>query len=116
MYKIELYTTPSGNCPIEKYLKKLKNEKEISQIKLKVSLLAEYGMRVNEISKGTIKQIDGDLWELRPDAHRVFFFQANENAFILLHAFRKQTNKTPRKEKEKAFSEMKDHKGRLGNG
>lgn len=44
-----------------------------------------------------------DIWELRPDKHRVMFFQEKEGMFILLNYFRKETQKTPPKEIKKAL-------------
>lgn len=42
------------------------------------------------------------LRELRPDKHRVMFFQVKNGRFILLSHFRKDTQKTPLKEIRKA--------------
>ncbi|MFD0671152.1 type II toxin-antitoxin system RelE/ParE family toxin [Cohnella sp. GCM10027633] len=49
------------------------------------------------------KHIVEDIWELRPDKHRVMFFQAKEGKFILLSYFRKETQKTPPKQIRKAI-------------
>ena len=39
-----------------------------------------------------------------------------ENNIILLHAYRKESQKAPEHEIEKAISEMNDYKRRYGNG
>ncbi len=48
------------------------------------------------------------LWELRPGGDRVLFFAWTGGAFVLLHAFRKQSQKTPDSELHKAEREYKD--------
>ena len=48
------------------------------------------------------------LWELRPGGDRVLFFAWTGGAFVLLHAFRKQSQKTPDAELHKAEREYKD--------
>jgi len=73
--------------------------------------LENYGTRIGE---PTVKHIGGDIWELRPMAHRIFFFFWQDNTFVLLHHFVKKTNKTPPKEIEQARRNMHDFKKRNG--
>jgi len=47
------------------------------------------------------------LWELRPGRHRVIYFYYQGNKAILLHAFKKQSQKTPEREIEVAWARMK---------
>lgn len=53
------------------------------------------------------KKISGysGLFELRPGPHRIFYCY-HEGTIVLLHAFRKKANKTPRKEIEIAYKRM----------
>ncbi len=44
----------------------------------------------------------GDLWELRAGAGRLFYFAYTGRRFILLHGYRKQGQKTPKREIELA--------------
>ena len=59
--------------------------------------------------------VDGksELWdfleELRPGKNRILYFYFSNNVFILLHHFRKKTQKTPRSQIEKAKSEVIDY-------
>ena len=46
------------------------------------------------------------LWELRPGRHRVIYFYYQGNKAVLLHAFKKQSQKTPEKEIEVARQRM----------
>lgn len=47
----------------------------------------------------------GSLYELRPGAHRIFYCY-HEGRVVLLHAFRKSSNKTPKREIEVAYKRM----------
>ena len=45
------------------------------------------------------------LWELRPGTHRFFYFAYVGRRFVILHAYRKQSQKTP--PQELAFAERR---------
>lgn len=64
-----------------------------------ISALQKYGTR---IGRPYVKHIENELWELRPLKNRIFFFYWKNNKFVLLHYFIKKTQKTPKKEIEKA--------------
>lgn len=115
MYDIEVYRTESGNAPFERYLRDVRKkygEAEVTKIITSINLLKYHGMNINKYHPRAIKQIDGDLWELRPDRHRVFFFYLNEDRFVLLQGFRKKQQQTPKVEIETAKKRMKDYKRR----
>lgn len=64
-----------------------------------------------------VKHLEGEIWELRPLRDRILFVAWDGKNFILLHHFVKKTQKTPRKEIEKAKKEFSDIKERgIGNG
>ena len=52
------------------------------------------------------------LEELRPGSNRIFYFYFDKNTFVLLHSFRKKTQKTPSREIAKAKSERDDYLSR----
>ncbi len=56
-----------------------------------------------------------EIWELRPGNNRVFYFYCDNHSFVLLHAFRKKTQKTPLREILKAKSERDDYLSRKGD-
>jgi len=113
MYDVVLYEDARGDCPMANFLseldKKAATDKQartlLNKLYYTVELLKNSGTRSG--AKFT-KQIEGKLWELRPDAHRVFFFIWNGNHIVLLHSFRKTTKKTPTLEIETAKREMAD--------
>lgn len=73
--------------------------------------LEEYGTRVGN---PIVKHIEGNLWELRPLKNRIFFFYWKDDKFVLVHHFIKKTQKTPKKEIEKALSNIQDWIKRKG--
>ena len=112
MYDIEMYQTANGSIPLMKFLKETRKKygvADLARIKLFVDLLKEYGMKINNFCPHAIRQIDGDLYELRPGDNRVFFFFYKERRFVLLHGFRKKQQQTPIYEIETARKRMDDY-------
>lgn len=113
MYNIDFYRTVSGTCDIEEFLLALQ-EKAITnkdariqhkQVSQYIQFLEDYGTRLGE---NVTKHLEEDIWELRPGNNRIIFFFFRDNTFVLLHHFRKKTQKTPRREIEKAKAERND--------
>ena len=119
VYVVELYMTESGRAPVQEYIRKLAKEgkeKEINQIIGYEKRLEEMGMAVNNKYPETIRPIRNGVYELHPGGNRVFFFYFEDNRFVLLHAYKKHSQKAPKNEIEKAINEMNDHKRRKSNG
>ncbi|MFR7375397.1 MAG: type II toxin-antitoxin system RelE/ParE family toxin [Roseburia faecis] len=57
-----------------------------------IQLLEDNGTRLNE---NITKHLDDDIWELRPGNNRVLYFYFKNDTFVLLHQFRKKTQKLP---------------------
>ena len=118
-FEVHFYEDKHGRQPVKELLLVLRDQAQTSKdariqyqkILTHIRSLENYGTRVGE---PTVKHISGDIWELRPLAHRIFFFLWRDNKFILLHHFVKKTNKTPPKEIKQAERNMKDHKERNG--
>ena len=81
------------------------------QITQYIQLLEDHGTRLGE---PVTKHLEEDIWELRPGNNRVLFFYHKDNTYILLHQFRKKTQKTPRREIRKAKAERDDWIARKG--
>lgn len=118
MYQVEFYEDKNGHEPIVDLLRELQEKGKTSKkdrvrsekIIQYIRILQEYGTRAGV---PYVKNIDGELWELRPFEDRIFFFYYNENGtFILLHHFMKKTRKTPPKEIDQAKRNLKDYKER----
>lgn len=114
MYEIEFYETEDGKCPIWDFLEALRLKAPTNkdariqhkQASLYIELLQQNGTHMNaEITK----HLDDGIWELRPGNNRVFYFFYQNNAYVLLHQFRKKSQKTPKREIEKAKAERNDY-------
>jgi phage-related protein len=72
------------------------------QISFYIELLQENGTR---LGTNITKHLVEDIWELRPGNNRVFYFYFENNTFVLLHQFRKKSQKTPQREINQALAE-----------
>ena len=113
MYEIEFYETEDGKCPIWDFLEALRLKAPTNkdariqhkQASLYIELLQQNGTHMNaEITK----HLDDGIWELRPGNNRVFYFFYQNDTYVLLHQFRKKSQKTPKREIEKAKAERND--------
>ena len=119
MFKVVFYEDKNGKSEIYEQMMDLANKSntnkdcriQLKQITLYVDLLKQIGMR---LPKKITKHIRDEIWELRPGNNRIMFFCHIENTFVLPHMFKKQTQKTPNREIEKAFNEMNDYIARHG--
>lgn len=119
MFKIIIYEDAHGHSELGEFLDDLtqsapanKNARiQLKQIVAYVELLKTWGTR---LPSSITKHLKDDLWELRPGSNRVLYFYFCDETFVLLHHFRKKTQKTPKSEIEKAEREMSDYKRRKG--
>ena len=84
---------------------------QYKQIVLYIQLLQDNGTRLSE---NVTKHLMDGIWELRPGNNRVFYFCWRGDRFVLLHQFRKKSQKTPRREIERAKAERDDWLARKG--
>lgn len=113
MYNIEVYQDRLGKSEINNYLQELNKKyttSKDSRIKYNkivsyIRLLKEYGTRLGE---PYLKYLEDNIWELRPIRDRILFAYLKENTFILLTVFMKDTQKTPRREIERAKECLND--------
>ena len=117
MYEIIFYEDKNGYSELYENLQKLANQSltnkdariQLKQITLYIELLKLQG---TSLSINIAKHIKDDVWELRPGHNRILYFYFKDNKFILLHMFRKKTQKTPKSEIDKAIKELNDYKER----
>ena len=120
MYNVEFYETQDGKSQIWEFLEELRIKAATSkdariqhkQASLYIELLQQNGTRLNE---NITKHLEDGIWELRPGNNRVFYFFFQDNTFVLLHQFRKKTQKTPKREIENAKRERDDYLFRKEN-
>ncbi|MBD5506110.1 MAG: type II toxin-antitoxin system RelE/ParE family toxin [Lachnospiraceae bacterium] len=117
MYIVEFYENTAGESELWSFLEELRvksaNNKDAriqyKQISLYIQLLQDNGTRLPE---NITKHLDEDIWELRPGNNRVFYFYYKDDKFVLLHYFRKKSQKTPKREIDRAKAERDDYLAR----
>ncbi len=93
-WRIVFYKNARGHSPIAEYLNSLSVSEQAAATEA-FRLLREFGPL---LGMPHAKHIDGKLWELRPGPHRFFYFAYVGRRFVILHAYRKQSQKTPPQE------------------
>src|SRR3954468_22028265 len=105
MWPVEFYATRTGRCPVAEYLDALTG-REAAAMRKELRLLAEFGL---DLGLPHARPLGRKLWELPARAerqHRVLYFAASGQRLILLHAFTKKTQETPRGELDTAHARM----------
>jgi len=105
-WKVDFYEEKDGTCPVEEFLTSLP-DKHVGKVLQVIQLLEEWGPI---LPFPFSSQIEGRLRELRiqygKSNYRILYYGDASRAFILLHAFLKQTEKTPEGEKRLALKRM----------
>ena len=100
-WRVVFYKDSRGRSPIVEYLNALPVAEQVAAQEA-FSLLWEFGL---SLGMPHAKHINGKLWELRPGANRFSYFAYVGRRFVVLHAYRKQSQKTP--PQELAFAERR---------
>lgn len=120
MYQILFYDDKNGHSEIVEYIMELRTKSVISKterinfnkIVAYIDMLEEYGTRIGE---PVTKHLDGEIWELRPLKNRFLYAYVENDTFVILHHFVKKTQKTPKREIEKAKRNLQDYLERYGD-
>ncbi len=91
MMRLRYYTTARGERPVAVYIEAL-SRKDQAVMAAALTEIAERGFEARGV---TFRQLQGKLWEIRIGSHRVFYVLITQVEMVLLHAYRKQTQKTP---------------------
>lgn len=102
--RVTFYTTPSGRSPVVDYIHDLAIPERAKLLEA-LSQIEDYGF---DAIKVRFRQIEGKLWEIKTSSHRVFYVVVGLEELILLHAYKKQSQKMPLKEREIAIRRMKE--------
>lgn len=111
LHEVHFYRDKSGKEPVAEYLSELAGRKDkdsrikLTKIRDYIKMLSLYGVQAGE---PYIKHLDGEIWELRPLRDRILFVAWVNGSYVLLHHFMKQTQKTPKREIDKAKRELAD--------
>jgi len=100
-YKVSFYYDSDKRCfPVKKYIHR-QPQKDKAKITKYINLLAESEGYLDEpFSKhiiGKIRELRVDFWY---NHHRIFYFTFIDQNIVFLHAFLKNTDRTPEREIE----------------
>lgn len=106
MTSVSFFLDHRGKNPVGDFLDKNKETKVKASIIIKN--IIEFGL---DSAASHIKKLSGyPLWEIRilgKSSTRILYINQINDAIVLLHAFKKKTNKTPVKEIDIALSRLK---------
>ena len=111
MSRIVFYEDRNGVSTVEEYLSELDSQStkdariRREKIRAYVRVLRDRGLPLPETM---CKHIVDKIFELRPADDRVFFAGVADDTFVLLHCFKKQSQRTPRREIKRAQIEYMD--------
>ena len=112
-FSVEFYQKENGEIPMAEFLSKQTGPMK-AKIAFTIDLLEEMG---NGLREPFSKSLEDGILELRikagSDISRVFYFFMVGNRAILTHGFIKKTQKTPRKEIDKAKKYREDFLRRM---
>lgn len=104
MWNIVFYIDHRGKCPTLAFIETLPVVEQ-AKIRNALRLLQEFGTK---LGMPHAKQIQGKLWELRPGGLRLFYFAYIDQQFVILHGYRKQSQKAPDREIDIALRRMQE--------
>jgi phage-related protein len=100
--RLRYYATPRGDRPVATYIEGLSRADQAGM----AAALTEIAERGFEARGVTFRQVGGKLWEVRIGPQRVFYVVLHQEEMVLLHAYRKQTQKVPARQLEIARRRM----------
>jgi phage-related protein len=107
-WSVEFYSDRDNSSPVWDWYETLDDKTKAKLIWI-FQLLETNGI---EVGMPYIKPLEDKLYEVRAEVNRnairVIYFLYTERRFILLHGFHKKTQKTPKKELEKAKKYLED--------
>jgi phage-related protein len=102
--RLRYYTTARGDRPVAAYIEG-RSRADQAVIAVALTEIAERGREARGV---TFRQLAGKLWELRIGPHRIFYVLWHPAEMVLLHAYRKQTQKAPARHVEIAQRRMRE--------
>jgi phage-related protein len=101
--KIIHFKQPSGREPVRDYILSLPKN-QAAEILAALEDIEENGIDETLV---VLKPIEGKLWEIKLPIHRIFYVLISGPMMVLLHAIKKEGQKTPIKDRELAKKRMK---------
>lgn len=118
-WNVEFYKKENGDIPVMDFLLSLEPKMRAKAFS-EIELLEKHGANLRE---PYTKPLKGDkyknVFELRvkfsSNISRIFYFTFKNNTFVLLNGFIKKTDKTPKRELDKAIKYKEDYERRCDN-
>jgi len=88
---IYFFIDEHGRSPVEEQMRDL-SEKDDMKVRAYMKVLKEFG---HNLRRPVADYLGEGIYELRPAAHRVFYFFFMKDSAVLLHMLRKKTDKIP---------------------
>ncbi|MBF0490910.1 MAG: type II toxin-antitoxin system RelE/ParE family toxin [Candidatus Omnitrophica bacterium] len=110
---VYFFVDEHGRSPVEEFIGGL-TEKEDMKVRAYIKILKEFG---HNLRRPVADYLGEGIYELRPQAHRIFYFFFMKDSAVLLHVIRKKTDKIPindfnlcikRKKEVEALKNIKD--------
>jgi len=105
--KLEFFITKNEKNPVLEFINKLE-KKDQAKIFGCLQSIQELGFATPRVE---FRQIDGKLWEIKirtsNGGYRIFYVMVDKEKMILLHSYKKKSQKAPKKEISIAIKRLK---------
>lgn len=102
--RVTFFKTSSGRSPVLEFIQGLAKP-ERARLFESLDQVERYGLDAIRVQ---FRQIEGKLWEIKVSAHRILYVVIEGEEMVLLHAYKKQGQKLPIKERDIAIRRMKE--------
>jgi phage-related protein len=100
---VRFFKTEAGNEPAREYLRSLeKADRQVCGAMLRA--VQDYGLDAPGVQK---RQLEGKLWELKPDRHRLMYVMVAGPTMVVLHGCKKEGRKASKADLDVARKRMK---------
>jgi len=100
------YKTEGGKDVILDYINSIDNKREKARILALIKELEKHGLEFLNCLE--TRQLVGKLWEIKYSKHRIMYVVIDGNNMYLIHACKKQKQKTEKYELEKAKARVRE--------
>lgn len=101
-WKVVFHQEEKGSCPVREFTSTLPARERAKVFHL-LAMLADYGL---SLGMPHSRQVEGKLYELRAGPIRLFYFAHVDRQFVIVHGYRKRSQKAPHKELNTALRRM----------
>jgi phage-related protein len=106
--KVNFYELSSGRSPVEEFIESLPKGDQARFAEVIVGL-EQFGLAYSRVQ---FKPLRGKLWEIKfsspSGGYRLAYVLVTAEEMVVLHAFRKSTQKTPHRDLDLAEKRMKE--------